>query len=467
MKLFAIFLILILTLVNMQPYLGKCTSGNTNINFEQKDKSPIPDFPQYLKNLEGIEMPEAKHFESILKTVIYYQKKSLKIILKFVLLKNFNDKMLISNEKIDSRTYEHNFLNCHYDETYVYIIKFYFTKKNICKKLHELGTDIPKDIESVNFKLSKRTGLLKGSLNLLSTIFDLDKQIAGEGGYGKVKKFNLDNDKKIAIKKVPVKHMDLREVAAMIKFQNSIYGIRFYGCFYDNENFYIAQQNMKMALGSPEFSDYYLQKPKIERLEFIIGLCNALIDLKGVGMTHNDIKPDNIMIDNDGKPHLIDFGFAVPIGANNPSGKTKLFCSPDRYFSKEAKSIFDLYSLALLIVSIESKLNANVLNYKFGKKEFIPNKCYKGFRDEECKELLFAIILGTLTNNWGEINTDVTNISEMNLTTLITVLVFEFDESIDINDFTNQLQVILQAFKEKDDSVISKLESETHKNIFI
>ena len=52
---------------------------------------------------------------------------------------------------------------------------------------------------------------------------------------------------------------------------------------------------------------------KIDRLKFYVKLFEALKDIHSRGLIHNDIKPANIMLDQEeyeGIPFIIDFGLS-------------------------------------------------------------------------------------------------------------------------------------------------------------
>jgi serine/threonine protein kinase len=61
-------------------------------------------------------------------------------------------------------------------------------------------------------------------------------------------------------------------------------------------------------------------------------LCEGLAEVHARGLVHRDLKPDNILIDLDGKPRLVDFGLAMSLSnAGERSGKgTPSYMSPEQ-----------------------------------------------------------------------------------------------------------------------------------------
>jgi len=62
----------------------------------------------------------------------------------------------------------------------------------------------------------------------------------------------------------------------------------------------------------------YLQKhPKTDRLEMLLGIADGIQYLHEKDIVHGDIKGSNIMIDDQGKPRLIDFGLTQKMRGPN------------------------------------------------------------------------------------------------------------------------------------------------------
>jgi serine/threonine protein kinase len=60
------------------------------------------------------------------------------------------------------------------------------------------------------------------------------------------------------------------------------------------------------------YADYSLDK----KLDITEQICEALAFIHEQGYIHGDVKPDNILVNGQGRAKLIDFGFAAPIGTD-------------------------------------------------------------------------------------------------------------------------------------------------------
>lgn len=85
----------------------------------------------------------------------------------------------------------------------------------------------------------------------------------------------------------------------------------------------------------------------------IFSLCDALGFLHKNRIIHKDIKPENIMIDNNGNVKLIDFD-AARIYKPYQSGDTKVigttgYAAPEQYGLKQSDERTDIYALGVLM----------------------------------------------------------------------------------------------------------------------
>jgi len=91
----------------------------------------------------------------------------------------------------------------------------------------------------------------------------------------------------------------------------------------------------------------------IELLKLAKCMCRALRFIHEKGIAHKDIKPDNIMISQDGRLKLLDFGFAEPIkasfsffgGGNKTLEGSPLYMAPELFATKKATVSTDIYAL--------------------------------------------------------------------------------------------------------------------------
>jgi len=96
-------------------------------------------------------------------------------------------------------------------------------------------------------------------------------------------------------------------------------------------------------------------KSKGERLNAenvrVIGIdvLEALKYIHETGLVHRDISPRNIMVNDDGRGVLIDFGFSVPPGGMTIVG-TQKYIAPERWLGHAASYKSDLYSLAVSLL---------------------------------------------------------------------------------------------------------------------
>jgi hypothetical protein len=94
--------------------------------------------------------------------------------------------------------------------------------------------------------------------------------------------------------------------------------------------------------------------PIPEVLGIAIKLASALAAAHRSNVLHRDIKPGNILIDEDGEPYLADFGLARLIGEQGLTQHgvfvgTPHYCSPEQVALEELDERTDIYSLGLVL----------------------------------------------------------------------------------------------------------------------
>ncbi|OAX79910.1 serine/threonine protein kinase [Emergomyces africanus] len=98
---------------------------------------------------------------------------------------------------------------------------------------------------------------------------------------------------------------------------------------------------------SNTLTDYLKNKiGPIDKKPFLQALKSAIYHLHSLGWAHNDLKPDNILVDKDGMPVLIDFGATREIGAKlGTSRGTKGWIDREMKDYHTSDKHHDLYAL--------------------------------------------------------------------------------------------------------------------------
>ena len=83
-------------------------------------------------------------------------------------------------------------------------------------------------------------------------------------------------------------------------------------------------------------------------IQIAIKISEAFGSLHQMGWIHGDIKSNNILVDSEGNPHLIDFELARPI-ENTGKGKffgTRSYAPPEQHEGKQLTASVDVYAMA-------------------------------------------------------------------------------------------------------------------------
>ncbi|KAL8460297.1 hypothetical protein ACS0TY_032007 [Phlomoides rotata] len=195
-----------------------------------------------------------------------------------------------------------------------------------------------------------------------------EHNLLGRGGFGPVYKGNLANGKEIAVKRLAEASGQgveefMNEVIVISKLQHRNL-VRLMGCCVENEEkmlIYEYMPNKSLDICLFDSSQETLDWEK--RFNIIEGTCRGLLYLhrdSRLKIIHRDLKPSNILLDNDWKPKISDFGLARIYGTNQDHVRTMRvvgtygYMSPEYAMHGKFSEKSDVFSFGVLVLEITS-----------------------------------------------------------------------------------------------------------------
>ncbi len=115
---------------------------------------------------------------------------------------------------------------------------------------------------------------------------------------------------------------------------------------------FIAGDTLRQTIDS--YLQHGQQMPRERVLSIMDALCDALGYAHDRGMVHRDVKPGNVMLDENGSPILTDFGIARMVQSNRLTQDslatgTPAYMSPEQVQGEGGDARSDLYSLGCML----------------------------------------------------------------------------------------------------------------------
>ncbi|KAG8790267.1 hypothetical protein FRC12_012341 [Ceratobasidium sp. 428] len=186
------------------------------------------------------------------------------------------------------------------------------------------------------------------------------------GGFGDIYRAKLRNGQEVAIKclRVYIKTKEGRQVQRIASHEMYTWSkaedsnvLKLLG---------VARLQDQLAMVSPWMSNgdimaYLARTPKADRCELSAQIAKGLAYLHSVGITHGDVKADNVMICGNGTAKLADFGsaklkdYTLQFSENlKPRSGTTKFLAPERLRGQGPSAEADVYALGMTILHIIS-----------------------------------------------------------------------------------------------------------------
>ncbi len=183
----------------------------------------------------------------------------------------------------------------------------------------------------------------------------------GKGGMGKVyKALDTEIREKVALKlikpEISVDKKTIERFQNELKFARKISHrnvCRMYDLNKDAGSYFITME----FVSGEDLKSFIRRSGRLtisKGIDIAKQICEGLDEAHRLGVIHRDLKPGNIMIDNDGNARIMDFGIARSIEGKGITGAgvmigTPEYMSPEQVEGKDVDQRSDIYSLGVIL----------------------------------------------------------------------------------------------------------------------
>lgn len=146
--------------------------------------------------------------------------------------------------------------------------------------------------------------------------------------------------------------------------------------FYDEDALYIAMRYISGEDLEKRIVTRRRAMPEADALKYFVELCEVFGYLHRKGVIHQDCKPSNIMLNEEGKIYLIDFGISKISTHKDVPAYTKYYAAPEQITGEETDERSDIYSLGATMYTLLTlrRLDGKKSDVKIARGELAVNK---------------------------------------------------------------------------------------------
>lgn len=180
------------------------------------------------------------------------------------------------------------------------------------------------------------------------SIYTVEDTPIGSGGMGRVLRGTDPQGRPVAIKEIlpqfasdfEIRTRTEREVEMLQQLNNDSI-VKVYDQFPLGDNFYIVMEFVD-GLNIEQYVQKYGAIPYERATRFMVKILEAMQFVHEKNFVHRDMKPSNIMIRNDERVCILDFGIAKDLGNQNGGTVIGTIIGSDGYMSPEQADGFDI-----------------------------------------------------------------------------------------------------------------------------